>query len=392
MWKWLLSINLPFYKNLSTNSIQLAVCFFGGIFCLFPLTGLPDHEFTDFRFKAAVSSTRNRDSGVAAIALVVPIVVQIATETITCYFRGDNTAKIKVLVGRELLNKSERFVLALGLLTIPLTAFLPPETHNLVNIYICLRMCRFTYVVGAVMISLCRYNRNYWTVIRTYISMMCMMSSSILTSYAQNFFPLLGGVNGPTTTLALLLSLLAYIIQMYCCIGWLCSVIPVLFKRMTGIRSGCSDDTPYNESIPSHRPLLLPVVYVGTVNLWATVWSVTNRIFPERTSFVGDTLFYYHLFLTLYLVFLMYLSERMMKYEIIKGLVRMLLTSHDKIKLVSSSHFYFPPYFHAYSCIYIYITKLFVLPLLFSTLWWSPKECTCVTSPTSSAHRSMLPS
>ena len=322
MWEFLLSANFPAYKSLGTNLMQLFVCVLGGIFCLTPLIGLPDAHLSDFRFKDAVSSTRNRDSGVAAIALVVPIVVQIATETITSYIRGDsNTARIKLLVGRELLNKKERFVLACGLLTIPLTAFLPPETPNLINIYICLRMCRFIYVVGAVMISLCRYNRIYWTVLKTYLSLACMIGSSILTSYSQNYFPVLGGVNGPTTTLALLLSLLAYIIQMYCCISWLCSVIPILYRRLSAVSAGCDDETACNESIPSDRPLVLPVVYVSSANAFATIWSITNRVFPERTSFVGDTLFYYHLFLTLYLVFLMYLSERMMKYEIIKGLV-----------------------------------------------------------------------
>ena len=171
------------------------------------------------------------------------------------------------------------------------------------------------------MISLCRYNRIYWTVLKTYLSLACMIGSSILTSYSQNYFPVLGGVNGPTTTLALLLSLLAYIIQMYCCISWLCSVIPILYKRLSAVGAGCDDETACNESIPSDRPLVLPVVYVSSANAFATIWSITNRVFPERTSFVGDTLFYYHLFLTLYLVFLMYLSERMMKYEIIKGLV-----------------------------------------------------------------------
>ena len=115
MWEFLLSVNLSFYKNLSTNLTQLIVCFLGGILCLFPLTGVPDAQLSDFRFRDAVSSTRNRDSGVAAIALVVPIVIQIATETITSYIRGDgNTAKIKLLVGRELLNNKERFLLACG--------------------------------------------------------------------------------------------------------------------------------------------------------------------------------------------------------------------------------------------------------------------------------------
>lgn len=298
--------------NISTNSIQILVCCGAGIFCFTPLMLHTSENPGASLLKIALTSHQNRDSAVAALALTAPIFMEITTEMIFSFLRRNDAKKANIHIEQELLNWRERLILVCGIITIPIAAFLPPETVNMVNAYLCLRKCRSMLVAGAIIISLCRYNPKIWTVRITYLILLLFAVGTIVGSFSatvivasnvgQGFF--MTGVG-------------AFFI---CNARWLCSVLPSLNKAMipSNAVKGISIKV---QSTDDMTDLLLQLVYILTITIISLILIATYYIFPGIGLYSPTAMFYNNLAFVFYLLFIMYISERKMKFKVVKSLV-----------------------------------------------------------------------
>jgi hypothetical protein len=306
-------------SHMNNNLIQVLLIFFGGALCLLPLAAKPTSDFSHSELLIAVPSQRNRDSAVAAFALGLPILAEIVVEVITSITTEGKAEKVKLHIGRQLLNTRERFLLACGILTIPITAFFPGNTFQLVNMYLCLRKCRFMFVGGTVITSLSRYDVTFWSVRQTYSIVTCLIVGSVLGSYAENNDQRIDRQLSPLAIFAYGCYILALLILLYCNARWLLSIIPTYFTKQTlkpWLDKGSQKDLHITDA-----QLLIPLLYVATTGLVSILLSIIFRVSPEIDAYNSDALFYHHLALILYVVFIMYLGDRMMKYDVIRGLV-----------------------------------------------------------------------
>lgn len=272
-------------------------------------------EFKESSANFDLTSQRNRDSAIVAFSLTIPIMVDIVFETFTSIFYGDDSRKIKMHVKQALLNTQERFVLACGILSVPATAFLPSGTQNIVNIYLCLYKCRVVLVGGAIIISLCRYDPVYWPVVSTYCALIFLSLACIMGSFADNLYP--QHTESVAHSISTLLFFCGSAIFFFCNLRWLITVLPRLSVclstrkvRKEGQRSSVSSD------------LLFPILYVITVTGASMMLTITRRLYPESEKRNAEHLFVHNLGYNIYILFVMYISERMIKYQVVQGLVR----------------------------------------------------------------------
>lgn len=292
---------------------MMKVCLFIGFSCLIPLFigATNSSEYIDSDLHAAISSHRNRDSAITAIALALPILAELAIERIISAFIKDKSENTKSIVKHALLNRTERFAVACGLLTIPITAFLPHHILSFVNIYLCLRKCRYVITGAAVLVSLYRLDNNVFTLLKTCFNIVLVAIGSVSGCYAENFCDLRGTNYLVIRELGNFCYLLAGIITLYCILRWLISFISVLIKGYTTTEEYM--DTDLNT--------VLPILYVFSTGGAIIIMLTTNRVNPDSDKYTSSTLFYHHMGLILYIIFLISLSERAIKFEIIRGLV-----------------------------------------------------------------------
>lgn len=298
---------------MTTNFIQIMLCFIGGICCFIPLRLDSLTDYADSMRRETLTSSRSRDSAIAASALTLPIFLEIITEIITSV--SAKSEKVEMHVKQALLNTRERFVLACGILSISVTAFLPTDSPHLVNIYLCMNNCRLTFVGGAVIISLCRCDPNFWSQRKTYVALVLLVSSTVTGAFADNWSCY--GKSATWHDIAFMLFMLALAILFYCNVLWLFSMFPQL---ISGIRNYSRN--MQLEGMESLKKFpIFPFLYVLTVTLATIVLVVTRRTYPENERRNADALFYHNLGFNTYLLFIMYISERQTKFEVIQGLV-----------------------------------------------------------------------
>jgi uncharacterized membrane protein len=305
------------FRNSSTEAKQINICIILGFSCLIPLCFATNNssEYNGSNLQIAITSLRNRDSAITAIALAVPILLELVTEKIISVFIKDKPESDKFRVKHALLNRIERFAIACGLLTIPMTAFLPQSLPNLVNVYLCLRKCRYVLIGGAVTVSLYRLDKNFFTMLKTCFIIVLVAIGSVSGCYAENFCNLRGSNYIVIRELGNLCYLLASFTTIFCIAQWLSFVVTAKLK-------GSTSSEEYNNT---DLKTVLPILYIITTGVGIILLATLNRVNPEADRYTASALFYHHMGLILFLIFLISLSERAMKYEIIRGLVSQLV-------------------------------------------------------------------
>ena len=304
---------------MSAHALQAAACIIGGFCCFFPFLLGQLNDFSATVLSAALSSQRSRDLAVVSTSLLVPIYMGILTDTITSLFIRDKSKKIRLHVGQELLNVRERFALACAILAVAMPSTMQSDIPNLVNVWMCLRNFRLMLVGGIVNVSLCRYDRNFWSMSKTSISLALLAASTILDSCAINLRSLKGyPIAHIVASVALLI---AVVIFLSCCFRWLLFVCPKIYR---GAMVTLSPKTPLstrNDRSPGcYKHLLFPLLYVTSITL-ITIILVPLMVFYPPSNYNDDALFFDSMGNIMFLLFIMYISDRMMKYEVIEGLV-----------------------------------------------------------------------
>ena len=296
---------------MTTNVIQSMICIIGGLCCLIPLCFEPLREYDGPYTRVSLTSERYRDLAVAAIALTIPIFLEIITETIASVRSAFSLDRGEIKVQQALINTPERFILAGAVLTTSTIALMSDNSENYINTYICASKCRMTFVGGAIAASLCRFDSSYWSVRSTYFMLCLLISSSIMGSFADNMIR----ANSTIDYVASALFMCAFAIFSYCNIMWLYSFGPTFYREVTS--QALSD----NSSRRSCSALSYQHLYVVIVAVVSLVTIITRKIYPELESLNSSAVFHHNMGVNTYLILLLYISERMMKYEILQGLV-----------------------------------------------------------------------
>jgi hypothetical protein len=292
------------------SSILTTICLLGGLFCFVPLIAGPLNDFSASKLPAGLRSQRSRDLAVASVTFATPIFFGILIDTITFFFMRVKSKKIRPHVGQELLNTQERLALTSAILVVAIPSLLQIDIPNLANVWMCLRNCRLTLMGGIINISLCRYDKNFWTVPKTCLSLILLASASVIGACAINLRSLDG--SPAATVVASLIS---------CSIRWLLSVFPRIYRRVVLIWYTKTDAVLENSrTTECCKHLLFPLLYVTSISVASVVLIPSIAIHPSSHS-IEDYLFLDSVGIIAFLLFIMYISDRMTKVDVIEGLV-----------------------------------------------------------------------
>ena len=304
---------------MSPSSLLTTICLLGGLFCFVPLIAGPLNDFSASNLPVGLRSQRSRDLAVASVTFATPIFFGILIDMITFFFMRVKSKKIRPHVGQELLNTQERLGLTGAILVVAIPSLLQIDIPNIVNVWMCLRNCRLTVMGGIISISLCRYDKNFWTISRTCLSLVLLAAASVIGACAINMQSLDG--SPAATVVASLILFIGVANFLSCSIRWFLSVSPKIYRRVILVWWS-KNDTVLDNSRTSEcwQHLLFPLFYVTSISVASIVLIPSIAIHPSSKS-IEDYLFLDSVGIIAFLLFLMYISDRMTKVDVIEGLV-----------------------------------------------------------------------
>jgi hypothetical protein len=318
-----------------SNKIHVVICFVGSLLCLLPLFTETSSNLESSALRSAISSQISREIASATLALTLPLVIDLATETFYISRNTDNSVITKVRVGFTLLNNIERAALLCGMAVVPVCSLFPNDTSNLALIYICCQKCQLVLIVGAVMISLCRHNKKYWTVKGTSFSLICLVVGSILQAATDNM-DMTSEFKTPRTTasrLSSILIILAVASHIWLNAFWLYAHYFHLFaafrrKLNLGEPSSASASAPGHDVIPttltqpdSDGKITSPSQQVFISITASTVLILLSVANSDVAVKGANELHFRNSVFLLYILLVSYVSIRMMRNEVVQGLV-----------------------------------------------------------------------
>ena len=305
-----------YFLEMNTNLIQIFLCFTASFCCLLPMS-ITMVDLSDSPLSVTLRSVRFRDSAIFATSVTLPILMDVMSELFNAFVARNKPNRIKMRPKKPLLNTTERFMLYCGIMTIPMTAFFPAGTANLVNIYLCLRRSRTVLVFGAVVTSLGRYDRKFWSPPITYALLLLLICGATTGSFNDNS----NSVRYQKIGFAIVTVFYQGVaITFYSCNAiWLYATLPKLFRVMW--RSADNQPCENLENQSDNRYQIFPLLYATATSVFFAGSILAAIIYRGEDNYSADALFLHNLMFILYLLLQMYMSERMLKCEVVEGLV-----------------------------------------------------------------------
>ena len=278
----------------------------------------------------AILSQSNRDLSVASLSLIIPLIMDLVTElAYSSWMRGKDD-NVKIRVKQSLLNGIERSATLFGTAIVPLTALFPAQTHNLAYIHACCERCQLVMIGGTVMISLCRYNSKYWTIPRTYVTLIFLAIGTITLAFTANISDTdtSRGANYVISYVAYSSILASAAIFFWCSGLWLYAVIPTISPESFGLpRTSQTEKRQNNNEFSSRESnsadhLIFPALYVIVSMTTISMLIILSALYPWVAGRDERALLMHNLSFLLYIAIVSYVSIRMMKFEVVQGLVR----------------------------------------------------------------------
>lgn len=306
-----------FNEGVTTNRIQLGMISVTSFCCLIPLFLETESYIEETSLRKALSSRIYRDSAIAVIALAIPLLMDTIADMFNSFFKKDHNKidgmYIRLNDAFVLLNDNEKIVFLVGLLILPITALLPSHTINLGLIYVCCQNFQFMMVAGIVFSSLCRYDRKVWSASITYLCI-CLVAVAIISkSFVVNLVS-----NGPVTkVVADINAIFPYFFYVTCVIFFICTV-----RWLTGIsfsffrRSSNTDDNNMKR-----RSNYFPLLFIAFIFSALAILLYLSAEYPFITDFDENGIVVNMMPYLLSLLFVSFATLRMVKFEVIEGLV-----------------------------------------------------------------------
>lgn len=289
----------------------------GSTLCFIPLFTGGLVSYGSYSINDAVFSQKGRDLSIASVTLSVPIFLGVLTDFATSITIRDKSEKIRPHVGRELLMSFERLVMTVAILIVAVPAFLEAETPNFENLWLCMRRCRLLLVAGSVQVSLCRYDKSFFSIKTTSISLTLMSMGSVIGACNTNILSVskllaLSYVSGATI-------LIGIIFFLRNCWKWLFYVTPQIYRWAFQRSTNCPSKGNV-VVLQCCKHYLFPSMLVVSSGAASIILIIISSIYPI-IDYDSDSVFYDNLGNIFFNLFTMFISDRMMKFEVIEGLV-----------------------------------------------------------------------
>ena len=312
--------------QMSTNVSQLMICILSGVCCLLPLAILPESNIERSLLRTSLPAQLHRDSAIAVLTLIVPLLLDIITDILTSLFSKAKDTEVRKTSKQALLNNMEHLVFLCGTAILPITAFISENNKSWAYIYISCRQCQLVLTGGAITISLCRHNQEYWPIRVTYFVLVLLLIASTIGAFTNNYLTM----DPPSYAIQTLQSTSYYIFlgaaatYTFCSVRWLRMTIPKLIHQWNLFFKKSAKDKLKdrgNHADSCTECFVFPVVYVVTsVSICPPLFFLTN-VYTSSIYYDVKALFFHNLAFFVYLLLITYGSTRMMKHEIVKGLV-----------------------------------------------------------------------
>lgn len=333
--------NIPhFLDKLNSNNFQTIFCFASGLFCFIPvILDMQSYVENSILAESLVSSSEFDYSCIASIALVIPLFVDVFLDLMMNFIDASSSAEAKKLKPKPIetsarfnfLNISERLLILMGVIILPLVNFLPKETKNLALTYLCAYKCQQNWVGGIIVVSLCRYDREYWSISSTLVSLSVFSIGLISGSFVDNYS---ASESSPSFIMILVLAVfllthLPLLVFLWNSIRWL---IVVYFKchhwKNFLFFKSTNNSSPQNSIRNTPPPAVstvdhtfFPMVYITSgiflLIMLGIVVGIANKIQDfNRLNLLQNNVPY-----LVFSILISTLSMRMVKFEVVQGLV-----------------------------------------------------------------------
>ena len=307
-------------RFLSLNVTQVTLCFLGGLACYLPLIVGVISNLEDTTLRRSLSSGYYfRDSSLASLTLAIPILIDILLDLTTSITKKRGMAH-NCSTAPCCLNNIEKFLLLGGIISVPMTAFLPYDVQDLGLIYFCSKKYQTVVVTGVVMISLCRNSPKFWSVTNTIIFLVVLSTATSSSVFFRNNTLKnphdLGNVKLELVCTAFQWAPILFLI--FCNVRWL--IIPSKFasgrKHSTSSDGIITDKDRQYESHLYFTTVWVLTTIVGMVYLMVmTGIYFTDDKFDEEALLVNNLIFLsFELSITVFLM-------RIVKSDVVQGLV-----------------------------------------------------------------------
>ena len=318
---------------LKSNLFQTSFSLISGLCCFLPLVmGMQSNlEHTSLR-ESLTSCPEFTYSCVASVAITIPLFFDLFFDYIAKIAETSTILKKSATdSGFNFLNISERLLFLIGIITLPLVTFLPSGSDKLALIYLCCNKCQLNLVGGAVLISLCRYDNEYWSVRSTLLSLVCFAFGLISSTFLDNIY---AGETSPSRflvnfdTIAFAVFILPCVIFLFNSSRWL---IIVYYKLHSwkGLLM-CSNVPPMIEikTVTHSRTLhhtFFPMVYTVTSICVMMMLFLIEASSSRLENYKRPNLLESNLPFLVFAILISTQSMRMVKFEVVQGLVSSLL-------------------------------------------------------------------
>ena len=313
---------------LNTNTFHVVFSLLTGLSCFIPLC----MGVTSNLEKRPLREALQKGSGftyscIAAITLVIPLLVDLLIDigyeiaTVVVKPSGKITARF------NFLNKPERTLFLLGIAVLPLLILVPKSTPNLALIYICCNKCQQSWIGGTVALSLCRYDKQYFSVKSTWASLIFFAMAMIGSTFIDNLYAIkppaqhivildMGTfiLSGIPCVLFFLNSSRWLILAHYRAIQW--TNVLFFYSKSRQIHPSATTDISAN-SDHTFFPMIYTLIGMTVLVLLSVLIGTSSRIedYDETNLVQGNIPF------LVFIISVSILSMRMVKFEVIQGLV-----------------------------------------------------------------------
>ena len=319
---------------LESNLLHTLYCLLSGLSCLLPIAlRLPSNLEKSPLRDSLSSSPQFTYTCVASIALVIPLYFDILLDFIYGSSHATSTRQKENLqkdsITFTFLNVPEKLLILMGMTILPLVALLPPDTQNLALIYVCCTKCQQNLMGGSILLSLSRYNKEFWSVKSTLLSLVVYSFGLIGSAFLNNIYL----AETPPPPSIVLIDNLAFVCIVIPCLVFVLNsgrwVIIVYCRAHTWKNIlMCTSKT---QLLPEPQPTIhgsqtsdhtfYPMVYtlfgMTLVLMLCIIYGTSGRF----ENYTKNNLLQANIPFLVFIVAISNLSMRMLKSEVVQGLV-----------------------------------------------------------------------
>lgn len=320
-------------KIFDSNIFYEILCLISGLCCLLPLLLGIKSNLEERPLRASIcSSLEFSYSSIASIALVIPLFIDVIFDILNSADQSPTAVKKRRMSSSRnarysFLNITERILILSGVAILPMLVFVPTTTSNLAFIYVCCCKCQQTLVGGTVALSLRRYNKDFFSNRFAFIVLINLGFGLVTGSFVDNIYTV-----KPVSQFIFRLDYAAYISTVIPCVMFLCYSFRWIFLVHYGASKWDDVLFCYSKFQPKRNsdsnPLLIlehtffPMVYTFCGLVVVVLLVALIAIAPRIENYSHGSLLLNNIPFLVFVLLVSILSMRMVKFEVVQGLVR----------------------------------------------------------------------